>query len=440
MLTDSIHHRVLDNGLKVICVQKRSAPVVAAQVWYRTGSANEHDGIRGLSHLLEHMMFRGSAHVGPEEHARRVNEVGGHSNAFTAEDVTSYVNSVPRDNLEQVLELEADRMQNLTLDPELFETERKVIVEEYHTYMNNPVAKAFLEFRSAFYGEHPYSISPLGRLQDIRNVSQDECRAYYEQWYRPDNAVVVVAGDFDSADTVTQLVEKHFGGIKPASQASMSRPEEPKKKETQRKASAGMMRRRVDFDVPVLISGYPAPASANADALLLEILQVIVSQGETSRLYAHLVRRDALAVMAGGMNHMLRLPGMSLFFAIFTPDVSARRVEAALNDEVDMIRENGISQKEFEKVQNTALAQRCFEMFSAENICQRVGFAETVEGDYRKWVERLTALEHLDRDTLIDAAKRYWDPKNRRTLYLKPKRVNPALLVAGLARRVLPRK
>jgi creatinine amidohydrolase/Fe(II)-dependent formamide hydrolase-like protein len=136
----------LGNGMKIIALKKSGAPIVSVQLWYKTGSSSEAEGIRGISHFIEHCMFRGSRRFGSEEHARRINDAGGHCNAFTAEDVTAYVNSVPRDSLEMVLDMEADRMDGLLFDPQLFETERKVIVEEYHTYMNTPVAKAFLEF------------------------------------------------------------------------------------------------------------------------------------------------------------------------------------------------------------------------------------------------------------------------------------------------------
>ena len=155
-------------------------------------------------------MFRGSRSVPSEEHARTINDAGGHCNAFTAEDVTAYTSSVPAGMLETVLEMEADRMDGLLFDPALFETERSVIIEEYHTYMNNPVAKAFLEFREEFYGDHPYAVSPLGRLDEVTGLSRSACSDYYAAHYRPDNAVVVVVGDIEPAD-VFSGADRHFG-------------------------------------------------------------------------------------------------------------------------------------------------------------------------------------------------------------------------------------
>ncbi len=433
-MLDKIKEQKLDNGLKIICLQKDDTPVVSVQVWYKTGSVNEHDGIRGASHILEHMMFRGSEKVASEEHARRINDVGGHCNAFTAEDITSYINSVPKDHLTMVLELEADRMQNLTLDKELFETERKVIIEEYHTYMNNPVAKAFLEFRTTFYEDHPYQVSPLGTLQDIQSVSRDALESYYRRWYTPDNAILVVVGDFSSPDMLFNLIAEEFGKIN-SGKDTVNRTEIPLKSHSSR-----WMKRRVDFDVPIVLTGYPTPASASEDALPLDILQVIISQGETSRMHKEIVRKQSLAVMAGGMNHFMKHTGMSLFFAAFTPDTSHKKIEAAIKTQIETIKKDGISDKEIEKVKNITLTSRTFELFSAEHLCQRIGYSETVDGDYRNWVRKLEDLEKLTRDQLIEAARKYWRDDRKHTLFLKPKKVNPLLFVVGLIRRILPKR
>ncbi|MBD3344986.1 MAG: hypothetical protein GF401_07985 [Chitinivibrionales bacterium] len=437
-MLENISERILDNGLKVICLQKTDAPLVAVQLWYKTGSVNERDGIRGISHFIEHMMFRGSENVAPEEHARRINDVGGHCNAFTAEDMTAYINSVPADHLEMVLDLEADRMRSLTLDTAILETERKVLVEEYHTYMNNPVMKAFLEFRGELFKGHPYAISSLGSLQDIQTITSEDCRDYYDKWYSPANAVCIVVGDFESEDHVFGLVDKKLGVFESSSRgANLEQKDIP---EVQIGQGPFAMKHRVDFDVPLFIIGYPAPKSSDKDALPLEMLQLIVSHGESSRLYREMVRKRSLAVMAGGINHFLRLSGMSLFFAAFTPDVSVKRIEEALNEQIENAKRGAVTALEVEKVKNGTLTNRIFELYSAENICQRIGFSEAIEGDYRLWVERLEALENLTVERLIEVAEKYWDIKNRYSLYLQPKKVNPLLYVAGFARRLFQGK
>ena len=433
-LLADIAETTLENGLKVICLKKSQTPVVSVQVWYRTGSANERDGIRGISHFFEHMMFRGSRNVGPQEHARRINDVGGHYNAFTAEDVTGYLNSVPAEYLDMVLSLESDRMTDLIINKAVLETERNVIVEEFQTYMNNPLTKAFLEFRKEFFKDHPYTYSALGRLEDIQTISVGDCLDYYRRWYSPSNAVIVVVGDIDGCDGVFDRVGAHFGKMtaRPAPSSAQD--------QTGTISPAAWMRRNVDFDVPVCVIGYPAPAAPHKDALVLEILQLVMSQGESSRLHREVVRKQSVAVMAGGMNQCLKLSGMSLFFAVFTPNVSERRVERAMIRQIEEAASAGISEAEMEKVRNAVLTNRTFELYSAEHICQKLGYSETIEGDWRLWVERLSSLETMTTATLSAAAQRYWNGSMRHTLYLKPKKINPMLYVAGMLRKLIPQR
>jgi zinc protease len=432
---ESIKEHVLENGLKVICLKKTDAPIVSVQVWYRTGSAHENDGTRGISHFLEHMMFRGSVKYGPEEHARMINDVGGHYNAFTAEDVTAYLNSVPRGFLDMVLKLESDRMNGLSISEKVLDTERNVIVEEFQTYMNNPLTKSFLEFRKEFFHDNPYTYSALGRLEDIRRITVGDCMAYYRNWYRPSNAVLVVVGDFDDCETVFAKAGEAFGSITGADHGRM-----PAASVVFTQPAATWMKRMVDFDVPVCVVGYPAPAAADKDAMPLEILQLVMSQGESSRLHRDVVRKQSLAVMAGGINQCLQLAGMTLFFAVFTPNVSQRRVEEAIIRHVDEVARDGITPLEMEKVRNSVLTNRMFELYSADHICQKLGYSETIEGDYRLWVRRLSALASLDIGTLKEAARRYWNESVRHVLYLKPKRVNPVLYAAGIFRKLVPEK
>lgn len=433
MLLDTISESVLHNGLKVIVLNKPGAPIMATQLWYKAGSVAERDGIRGISHVLEHMMFRGSSNVQSEEHARRINDIGGHCNAFTTEDMTVYANSVPREFSDMVFELEAERMDGLLLDEGIFETERKVIIEEYHTYMNNPVAKAFLEFRQEFFRGHPYSISPLGYISDLEIMRVDQLRDYYEQWYRPDNAVLVVVGDINHKK-VFASVEKYFGKKRALQQAPVVKL--PEIREHIHNPSAHRMKRVVEFEVPLLIVGYPAPSSSHNDAVALEILQLVVAGGESSRLHREVVRRQSAAVMAGGINHLLKHAGMSMFFAAFTPDVSPGRVEKALEAQIDLVRDRGIHENEMQKVKNATLANRTFELYTAENICHRLGYSECVEGDYRIWVERLESLRQLDIGRLIDVARTYWSDRHRHVLYLQPRKTNPLLYLAGFLRRL----
>jgi len=436
MLLNSIIEKTLPNGLKIICLKKPGVPIVSMQLWYKIGSFGEKDGIRGISHILEHMMFRGSRNVASEEHARKINDVGGHCNAFTTEDVTVFVNSVPREYFEMALSLEADRMDGLCLREDLFETERKVIIEEYHTYMNNPVAKAFLEFRQGFFVNHPYSLSPLGLIENLQNVKMSQCQEYYSQWYGAANAVLVIVGDIDEF-SVFDNVEKHFG-----SKAAKNIPDFKigTQSDYMPEITAHRMKRKVEFDVPLLVMGYPAPPSADRDVVAMEILQLVVSGGESSRLHREVVRKESAAVMTGGMNNIMKYAGMSMFVAAFTPDISASRVEKSLIHQIELIRRNGITEKEMEKVKNATLSSRTFELYSAENICNRIGHSECIEGDYRMWVERFEALKKLDINSLVEVANKYWDDSKLHVLHLQPLKTNPMLYIGGLLRRIFAKR
>ncbi|MGD9200997.1 MAG: pitrilysin family protein [Chitinispirillia bacterium] len=433
-MLESISVNVLDNGLKIITCPKNDTPVISIQVWYKTGSVNEYPGIYGISHILEHMMFRGSKNVASEEHTRKINDIGGHCNAFTSEDVTSYLNSVPKQYLSMVLDLEADRMENLLPDENLFETEKKVIIEEYHTYMNNPVAKAFLEFRTIFFNNNPYQISPLGTIENIKSISSHDLKNYYEKWYSPNNAVIVIVGDFLQADQIVDLVNNKFGHIKEKRNLNNN-----PQKNFRLENKSNWMKRKVDFDVPILIMGFPSPASSSEDVLPMEILQMIISQGETSRFNREIVRKQNLAVMAGGMNHTMKNAGMSILFSAFTPDIGYKKIEWAMNKQIAVIKDNGISQQEMEKVKNITLTNRTFELFTGEYICQRLGYSEIIDGDYKIWVKKLEALRNLDRDTLLAAAQKYWNNNNKHTLYLCPQKINPILYIFGMLRRFFPK-
>ncbi|MBN1983670.1 MAG: insulinase family protein, partial [Chitinivibrionales bacterium] len=430
-ILENITEITLPNKLKLICLKKSDAPVVSVQLWFKTGSKNERDGIRGISHVLEHMMFRGSKNVASVEHSRRIEEVGGNCNAFTSEDATVFIDNIPSSQLEMVLTLEADRMINLSLDPQIFETERKVIIEEYHSYMNNPVSKALLEFRSLYFNNFPYKISPLGTLDDLCKMSVDDVRNYYETWYNPENLVVAIVGDFKSIAWITESFEKTFGLIE--SKCTVShKPQLYEKPFSFIMPESISMKRSVDFDVPIIMLGFPAPRYGHKDCIALDILQIILSQGESSHFYRELVRKQSLVLMASGINHFLQHAGLSLFFAVFTPNVAYSKVERALNSMVVGMSKRHITTQEITKVRAMTLTNRVFDLFSAEHICNRLGYNEAIDGNYRGWVEKLELLKNISYEQLVATANTYWNERWRYVLCLKPKKVNRLLFFMGL--------
>ncbi len=431
--SSDINHKILSNGLELLWLRMSEAPVVAVQVWYRAGSSCESENKRGIAHIVEHMMFRGSARFASEEHTRRIANIGGHCNAFTAEDAAAYINAVPAENLELLLELEADRMHGLASDKETFETERKVIVEEYHQYMNNPVGRSFLEYRSIFFDKTPYQVSPLGRIENIMSVTHEDILAYHSAHYSPANAVLAIAGDIPPDDEFLDKVAKHFASIPAGTALStatsafvLNKPEQ------------NLIHRRITFDVPILLAGYAAPSASHPDTMALDVAGMVLTHGETSRLNREIVRKKQIAIMAGGTNNFLRHAGMTMFFAIHTPDVSGKKMLDALASEVEHLA-GGVSEEEIDKTRLAALTSRLFDTGSAELVCQSIARAHVIDGDYSAWFRRLERLAALDAKAVADAAARWWNPQNRFVLQLEPERMNIPAYFMGLARRFIPR-
>ena len=203
----------LANGLNVLFLADHKAPIATVQVFYHVGSRDEHVGIRGVAHMFEHMMFKGSEHVPPEEHARLLKEVGGQVNAFTTEDLTAYHDTVPPSYVGFALELEAERMRNLLLTPTTVDSERRVVEEEKRLRVDNdPIGKAIEKFRALAYVKHPYNWTPIGTIEDLEKVTPADCQRFYDAYYQPNNATLVVIGDADEAE-VRKLVDQHFGPI-----------------------------------------------------------------------------------------------------------------------------------------------------------------------------------------------------------------------------------
>src|SRR5450432_656033 len=203
----------LANGLEVLFLADHKAPVVTVQVFYHVGSKDEHVGIRGVAHMFEHMMFKGSAHVPPEEHARLLKEVGGQVNAYTTEDLTAYHDTVPPSYIGFAMQLEAERMRSLKLFPAIIDSERKVVEEEKRLRVdNNPIGKAIERFRALAFTKHPYNWTAIGTIEDLDKVTPEDCQKFYDTYYQPNNATLIVVGDLDEAD-VRKLAKQHFGPV-----------------------------------------------------------------------------------------------------------------------------------------------------------------------------------------------------------------------------------
>ena len=294
----------LANGLNVLFLADHKAPIATVQVFYHVGSKDERVGIRGVAHMFEHMMFKGSEHVAPEEHARLLKEVGGHVNAFTTEDVTAYHDTVPPSYVGFALQLEAERMRQLKLFPATIDSERRVVEEEKRLRIDNdPIGKAIEKFRALAYVKHPYNWTPIGTIEDLEKVTPADCQRFYDTYYQPNNATLIVIGDVEET-AVRKLIEQHFGSIPRGPAPPRAAVEEPPQTSTREETL------RIEVQIPVVVGGYHIPRASDPDVPALEVLAAVLSTGESSRLHQRLVRREHLAIAAGGVTETLEQPGL----------------------------------------------------------------------------------------------------------------------------------
>jgi zinc protease len=406
--------KILPNGLKVILLENHKTPLVTFQVWYRVGSRNEQWGKTGLSHMLEHMMFKGTEKIGPGQFSRIVEENGGNENAFTSADYTAYFENIVADHIEVPIRLEADRMQSLLLREDEFKTERLVVMEERRLRTEDE-AKALLSesVEATAFQVQPYHWPVIGWMEDIEGFTVKDLRKYYAAFYTPSNAFIVVIGDFN-VKTLFPLIEKTFGTIKgePApSQASMR--EQPQKGE-----------RRIvvkkESQLGAIIKAYHVPTIMDNDSYSLDLIQSILSSGESSRLYRKLVREQQLALSVDADNHsMSKDPGLFTIFADFMPGKTADEVETALSAEIERLQKEPVGERELEKAKNQLEASL---MFMRDSLFyQAMILAEyEIVTSWRDLDHYIPKIRKITNQDVMAAAKKYLIPDNCTTGILVP--------------------
>ena len=350
---ERVREKILPNGLKVLVLEDHKAPVAVMQVWYRVGSRDERPGYTGLSHLLEHMMFKGTDKVGPEEYSRIVQKNGGNENAFTSQDQTVYFASIASDRLPVIIDLESDRMQNLRLTKEHFDPERAVVTEERRLRTeDNPTSALFEAVSAAAYTAHPYGWPVIGWMSDIENATTEDALAYYKQHYRPDNAFIVVAGDVN-ADDIFARIEKAFGAIpKPAEPLpAPMRSVEPAQKGERR------ISLRKEAELPTVALAYHVPNASHADSAALEVLAGVLSDGQSSRLYRDLVYKKQIARSVGASyDRESKDPGLLVVYGQPLPGKKIGELEKELLAQLEALKNKPIAARELDTVKNSVEA------------------------------------------------------------------------------------
>src|SRR5580765_5171278 len=337
----------LPNGLTLVLSEDHSTPVVHLQVWYHVGSKNEKKGRTGFAHLFEHLMFKGSRNVGPEEHTSVITGFGGQSNAYTTDDETVFWESVPAQYLPLTMWLEADRMATLRIDKETFQNEREVVKEERRMRVDNQPYGRLTEFifDNAF-TTHPYKHQTIGSMEDLQAASIDDVRDFYQTYYVPENATVVVVGDFETAQA-KELAAQYFGRVpKAARPVPRDIPQEPPQT-AERRATV-----RAPWPLPAVVVAYHITYDGHPDSYPLHIVSKVLSDGQTSRIRQSLVYETGLALTAFGGGNIIEHPNLFYSVAIVNPGKSPADVEKALIAEMDGLKAEGITERELQRAKN----------------------------------------------------------------------------------------
>jgi len=413
-LFDQVVEHKLANGLKVLLLKESRAPIISVQVWYRVGSRNEELGKTGLSHLAEHLMFKGTAKYGPKVFSRLVQKAGGQDNAFTSRDYTAYFQNGPKTELKRWLEMEADRMQGLQVDEEAFRTEQQVVVEERRMRTeDDPVSFLMEETMAAAFKAHPYQWPVIGWFHDINSLTRDDFLKYYRRFYIPNNSTVVVVGDIDTPEAL-KAVQAAFGSI-PAGP-------EPPKVTAQEPRQYGERRVVVhrEAQLPFVLMVYHVPNWQEADAYPLEMLNRILSQGRSSRIYHHLVYQKRLALSAGA-DYAFDTADPTAFtlYAQPLPGKTAEQLEEGLEAEIEKLQRELAPEKELTKAKNQIQSQFYMSLDSLFFRGMLLGRLETV-AHWQLIKIFIPKMMQVTAEDVRRVAKKYLVPENRTVGVLSP--------------------
>ena len=431
------HEYLLDNGLKLIVKQDHRSPVVVTQVWYKAGSIDEVNGVTGVAHVLEHMMFKGTEKVPNGEFSKKIAAAGGRENAFTSYDYTAYYQQLHKRNLPMAMELEADRMRNLILTEEEFAKEIKVVMEERRLRTDDQArALVYEKMMAAAYQSHPYQRPIIGWMNDLENMRVADAQEWYDRWYAPNNAILVVVGDVDAKE-VFRLAQKNYGVIqkRPLLPLNARKPQtEPPQLGTKRiivKAPA---------ELPYLIMGYHAPVIRNVMAdwepYALEILEGVLDGHASARLNKSLVREKQIANSANA-GYSATARGPSIFFLSAVPSAGKTVVELeqALRGEIEKIIKEGVTEAELARVKAQVIAGHVYQRDSIFSQAMQIGRLESIGLSYRDIDTALEKLKAVTAEQIRDVTKKYFNDDSLTVAVLDPQPLEqklPAKAPGGL--------
>jgi predicted Zn-dependent peptidase len=411
---DRVLEATLDNGLRVRILEERTAPTVSYYTFFRVGSRNERPGLTGISHLFEHMMFNGAAKYGPKEFDRVLESQGGHSNAYTSNDLTAYYEEFAAEALPVVIDLESDRMRSLAISPEGLEQERAVVQEERRLRSENSIFGLMEEqLEGLVFQAHPYRWPIIGWMDDIQRISREDCQAWFRVYYAPGNAAVYVVGDVDAPEAL-ERVRRAYSDIPAGPPVPPVAAAEPPQRGERRAVV------RYPAQAAALLAGWRAPAARDPDSHALDVLQAALSMGESSRLRRRLVEETELAVSLHVGYGWRQDPGVFLVFAELAPRVRPERAEKVLLGELEKAAAGGISAAELRRAKRLLRSAVLHELATHGGVAHAMGQSEALLGDFREAGSELERYARVGARDVRRAAAAWLDSGRRNVVVLEP--------------------
>jgi zinc protease len=406
----------LPNGMQVVLLEDHSTPIVHAEVWYHVGSKNERPGRTGFAHLFEHMMFKGSKNVEPEGHPSWISSIGGQSNAYTTEDATVFWETVPAQYLPLVLWLEADRLATLRIDEQVFKTEREVVKEERRMRIDNqPYGRLNELIYDQAFTVHPYKHPTIGSMKDLEAASIADVRDFFHTYYVPNNATVVLVGDFNTKEA-QDLVAKYLGRV-PKSERPVPRdiPKEPPQTRERR------IRLEENWPLPAVVVAHHITFDGDPDSYPLHIASKVLSDGQSSRIQRKLVYEKQLALAAFGGGNIIEDPNLFYAVAIVQPGHTTEETIDALIAELDQLRAEPITAEELQQAKNQFARDYIFGRESNKDKAGQLGHAAVIHNDIKTADGEFDIFMNITQADVQRVARKYFTPENRLIMTIMPK-------------------
>lgn len=419
-----VHEFTLENGLKLLVKEDPRAPVMVTQVWYKVGSSYEHNGITGISHMLEHMMFKGTQTLEPNQFSQIISANGGEENAFTGRDYTAYFEQMANDRVEVSFRLEADRMRNLVLNPEELDKEKQVVMEERRMRTeDNPNALTYERFNATAFLSSAYHHPVIGWMSDIEHYELDDLQAWYQKWYAPNNATVVVVGDVDP-EAIHALAKEYFGPL----EAEKITPPKPQQEVPQNGRREILV--RAPAELPYLLLGWKVPVVKTAEeeweAYALEVLGGILDGGRSSRFSRELIRGSQVATsVSASYDLYARAEDHFVVAAVPAQGHTIAELEEAIGTQIQRLQKELVSQQELERIKNQVVAHKVFEQDSMFFQAMQLGLLETVGLDWRLADAYVDKVRAITAEQVQAVAQKYFLETNMTRAELVPLPIKP---------------